>query len=134
MVSMSLMTPSDQARLAKRFADEMLGDVAVHLRVHPDACEVCSRTEEILRETTSLASGLTLRVDSGTTALPEIRLEGAARGAVRFFGLPSGYEFPALIDSLIDVSTGRTALDAEILARVSTIEHRVHLQVFTTPT
>jgi alkyl hydroperoxide reductase subunit AhpF len=128
------MSPSDHERLARRFADEMAGSVDVGLRVHAGACEVCAEAEAILRETTSLANGLALRVDTGGALVPEIRLEGAARGEVRFFGLPSGYEFPALIDSIVAVSTGRTKLATETLARVATIQRRVHLQVFTTPT
>lgn len=128
------MSAADRERLAERFRAELTGDVEVRLRVHEGACSICSRTEEILRETTLLASGLTLTVETGEGALPETSLHGAARGRVGFVGLPAGYEFPAFIDSIVEVSSGRSALSTVARERLAAIESPVHVQVFTTPT
>lgn len=131
---MSLMSPEDRQKLAERFETELVGDVAVRVRAHPGACLLCSRAEAILREMTALSKRLTLSVESGEGALPETSLHGAARGEVRFVGLPAGHEFPAFIDSVVEVSSGRTTLSPEARERLAAIETPVEIQVFTTPT
>jgi hypothetical protein len=55
-------------------------------------------------------------------------------GAVRFFGLPSGYEFMTLIEDLVDLSTGSTRLSDATRQAAADIKSPVHLQVFVTPT
>ena len=44
-----------------------------------------------------------------TTQINTELVKGGARGEVRFVGLPSGYEFPTFIDSIIDASRGKTS-------------------------
>ena len=66
--------------------------------------------------------------------IPAFELEGQAKGRVRFFGVPAGYEFSAVLQEIIDVSTGDTGLAAASLARLAGLREDVHLQVFTTPT
>lgn len=131
---MSLMSPEDRKKLAERFESELVGDVAVRVRVHPGECPLCSQTEAILREMTALTKRLTLSVDSGDGALPETHLHGAARGQVRFVGLPAGYEFPAFLDSVVNVSSGRTPISPEARERLAAIETPVEIRVFTTRT
>lgn len=131
---MALMAASDRTKLAQRFASELTRDVHVRLRVHEGECGLCAQAEAIVRETTDLAPQLLLSVEAGGGTLPEIRLEGAARGRVRFFGPPSGYEFPAFIDSFVEVSTGETTLNRDAVDRLAAIGRPLHIQVFTTPT
>jgi thiol-disulfide isomerase/thioredoxin len=52
---------------------------------------------------------------------------------VRFLGLPSGYEFSALVADIIDVSKGQTTLKAATRELARAITRPVHLQVFVTP-
>ncbi len=131
---MGLIAHSDQTKLRELFADQLAGEVRVRLRIHAGECSLCAQAEVVLRETSALSDRLTLVTEKGQDPLPEIRLEGGARGEVRFVGLPSGYEFPTFIDSIIDVSRGQTSLSADTLARLAALRHRVHIQVFTTPT
>jgi alkyl hydroperoxide reductase subunit AhpF len=53
---------------------------------------------------------------------------------IRFYGLPSGYEFGTLVDAILDVSSGDSGLADETRAALSKIERAVHVQVFSTPT
>ena len=55
-------------------------------------------------------------------------------GLVRFFGLPSGYEFMTLIEDLVDLSRRRTRLSAAGRQAAAALPGPVHLQVFVTPT
>ena len=54
---------------------------------------------------------------------------------MRFYGLPSGYEFGSLVDAILDVSPATSGLvgrDADARSPRSTRD--VHLRVFSTPT
>ena len=53
---------------------------------------------------------------------------------MRFFGLPSGYEFATVLEDLIDVSRRQTRLSAATRERLATLPAPLHLQVFVTPT
>jgi hypothetical protein len=55
-------------------------------------------------------------------------------GLMRFFGLPSGYEFMTLLEDLVDLSTGSTRLSDTTRQAVADLPAPVHLQVFVTPT
>lgn len=129
-----LIASSDQEKLRQRFAQELTGDVRLLLTQHAGACASCAQADEILSEVSALSDRLKLVTEKRSGPLPEIRLDGEARGEVRFVGLPTGYEFPAFIDSITDVSAGTTSLSTEALTRLEAIRERVHLQVFTTPT
>ena len=129
-----LIAESDQGKLRERFADELTGEVRLRLGRHAGECRACAQAGEILGEVAGLSDLLTVASEERRGPLPEIWLEGRARGEVRFVGLPSGYEFPALVDSIVDVSRGETSLSVETLARLGGLRDRVHIQVFTTPT
>jgi alkyl hydroperoxide reductase subunit AhpF len=53
---------------------------------------------------------------------------------IRFFGIPSGYEFSNLIDSIIVASTGVAALSDATKASLAALAGDVHIKVFSTPT
>ena len=50
------------------------------------------------------------------------------------YGLPSGYEFGALVDAILDVSSGDSGLSAPTREALAAVSGPVHLQVFSTPT
>lgn len=131
-----MIAHSDRTKLRQLFADRLVGAVRVVVRIHAGECSLCARAEDVLRETAALSDRLTLvtEIETGEGPLPRIRLEGVARREVGFVGLPSGYEFPSFIDAIIDVSRGTTSLSADALERLAALGHRVHIQVFTTPT
>ena len=108
--------------------------------------------EALLTEVADLSPQLTLTkhdlhaeaelaAAAGVDKVPALVLRGAdgqPDGRVRFFGLPSGYEFATLVDSIIAVSQGTPSLSAAALERLQTAladtDERLHLQVFVTPT
>ena len=54
---------------------------------------------------------------------------------IRFYGLPSGYEFGTLVDAILDVSQrGERPRRRDPGRRSAALERPVHLQVFSTPT
>ena len=90
---------------------------------------------KLLREITAQSTKITLHTGPTASELaPTIRLLGKARGQVRFLGVPAGYELKSLVETLVDVSRGRTELSETARSRLSALSHRVHVRVFTTPT
>lgn len=61
--------------------------------------------------------------------------ENGRRG-VRFYGLPSGYEFPTLIETIIEMSRadGPEPLPEAITGRLAAVTEPVNIKVFATPT
>ena len=150
---MPLLSPEDQQTLRKIFNDRLEGDVTIRyftqrespLIVPGQECTYCKETRELLEEITALSGRLHLEIRDfvgvaaeaqqlGFSRIPAFVLEGAAKGRVRFFGIPSGYEFASLIEDLIDVSTGRVHLSEQTQAVLAGLDQDVHIQVFVTPT
>ena len=148
------MSDRDRETVRKHFEENLDADVDILMfteRQSPiiipgrQTCETCEPTQELLSEVASLSDKLTLTVrdiaeaaeeaaEHGVDRVPAFVLKGAARGHVRFFGIPSGYEFSALIADLIDTSKGVTDLSDATRTYVSTLQHDVNIKVFTTPT
>lgn len=65
---------------------------------------------------------------------PAIAITGAEDYGIRFFGLPSGYEFSSLLDDIVDVSCGDSGLMPESRTLLKEVQNELRLQVFVTPT
>jgi alkyl hydroperoxide reductase subunit AhpF len=151
---MTFIADKDQQTLRQHFAAHLAGDVEIVLfterespiivpRLQP--CETCKETEALLNEVTALSDRLTLTVHELQEAhdeaasyaidrVPVFVLKGAARGQVRFFGIPSGYEFSALIADIVDASKGTTELSEATRDFLGSLDKAVNIKVFTTPT
>ncbi|HKA20659.1 MAG TPA: thioredoxin family protein [Blastocatellia bacterium] len=151
---MALISDKDRDTIRTRFDESLTGHVQIIMfteRQSPiiipgkEPCETCAQTQELLDEVASLSDKLTLTVHEMSSAkdeaeahgidrVPAFVFKGASRGQVRFFGIPSGYEFSALIADLIDVSNGTTDLSEETRKYLSELTEDVNIKVFTTPT
>jgi alkyl hydroperoxide reductase subunit AhpF len=150
---MGLISEENQETIRKHFEETLTGDVEIVLfteRPSPiiipgkQPCETCEDTQALLEEVAALSDKLTLTVHEisaakeeafalGIDRVPAFVCKGAARGRVRFFGIPSGYEFSALIADLVDVSKGATSLSDETREFLNTLTENVSIKVFTTP-
>ncbi len=71
----------------------------------------------------------------GIVRTPAVAVLGAEKDyGVRFYGLPSGYEFGTLVDAIVDVSSGDSALSEPTRQALGALDKPVHVQVFSTPT
>ena len=66
--------------------------------------------------------------------VPTLVVRGAARGAVRYLGIPAGLEFGTLLEDLAAVSRGTTTLGDDSRTKLAALSKPVHVQVFVTPT
>ena len=107
-------------------------------------CRFCEDTEKIVEILSSLSDKISYEIREEGSSLadkfnvdmfPALLVHGEKEYNVRFFGIPAGYEFGALIEDIIDVSRGRPSL-SEKLAKIvaEKIKKRVRIMVFVTPT
>lgn len=96
--------------------------------------ELAALSDRIKVQSNDFAPGPGGAAESGVPRAPAFILEGKAQGRVRFFGLPSGYEFSTFVDDLLTVSSGETALSDETRDALAGLDQDVHIQVFGTPT
>jgi alkyl hydroperoxide reductase subunit AhpF len=66
--------------------------------------------------------------------VPVTVVEGTRDYGIRFLGIPLGYEFSNLIDSIIAVSRGEPSLSEETKASLAALPGEVEIKVFSTPT
>jgi glutaredoxin-like protein len=108
-------------------------------------CAFCEETRALLEDVAALSPQITLAVHDiaadaelarqmGVSRVPTLVMRGAARGDVRYLGLPAGLEFGTLLDDLVMVSRGTTTLGDESRTKLSTLTSPVHVLVFVTPT
>ena len=151
---MGMISDADSETIRNHFSESLEGEVEIVLFTERESpiiipgkqpCEMCAPTEKLLGEVASLSDKLKLTVHEIATAreeadalgidrVPAFVFKGASRGQVRFFGIPSGYEFSAFIADLIDVSNGTTDLSEETREYLSALTEDVNIKVFTTPT
>ena len=71
----------------------------------------------------------------GIERIPAIAVLGETQDyGVRFYGLPTGYEFGSLVESILDVSRGSSGLSDETRAGLAALDKDVRVRVFSTPT
>jgi glutaredoxin-like protein len=119
-------------------------DVTVHLFVRDHDCLYCNDTTALVTQVAALSDKVKVEthkgeLDEGKAAefgvkrVPGIVLHGKDEYKVRFYGIPAGHEFSALIGSIVDVSTGIAPLAPDIIEDIAAIDKPIHIQVFTTP-
>ena len=108
-------------------------------------CQFCEQTRKLLEEVASSSDRVTLEVYDFQADQEQVRkysidkipatvIEGQKDYGIRFYGIPSGYEFGNLVDAIQRVGEGDSGLDEETRERLATLADPVHLQVFVTPT
>jgi glutaredoxin-like protein len=108
-------------------------------------CDLCAKTRELVEEIASLSDKVGAVIYDfaadkkeaeayGIDKIPAIAIVGEKDYGVRFYGIPSGYEFVSLMEAIKVVSSGRTELSEPTREALAEIGDPVHLQVFVTPT
>ncbi|MFC1543107.1 hypothetical protein ACFL4K_01045 [Candidatus Neomarinimicrobiota bacterium] len=108
-------------------------------------CAHCEDTRRLMEEVTALSDKLSLEVynfiedkdkaeEFQVDKIPATLVKGERDPGIRLFGIPSGYEFPTLLEAIAMVSRGASGLSAATKQKLATLTQPLHLQVFITPT
>ncbi len=108
-------------------------------------CMYCAETRKLMEEVAELSDKISLEVFDfvadqeqvkkySIDKIPATVVEGPKDYGIRFFGVPSGYEFGTLVEAIILASNGDSGLKPETREALAQLAEPVHLQVFVTPT
>lgn len=149
-----ILSEADRTEVKKILDDGLTGDVSVDLYTRRsslivpgmETSETGPIAERLLGEVAALHPKIRLTVHdaavepdaaraAGVEGVdPAIVFRGAGvKGTLRYLGLPAGYEFRTLLDTLVAVSRGESGLSAPARAELARVQKKVHLQVFVTP-
>ena len=151
---MPIISDQDRQTLEERFRKELKRKITLKLFTSQLAgqifipgreCATCPQTQQILEELTSLSPMLELETvdfysqpqsarESGVERIPAIVVTRGQDTSVKYYGLPSGYEFVTIIEGAIELSKPRTSLSADTRKKLRLVDQDVHIQVFVTPT
>ncbi len=150
---MALLSQQDADFLRKHFETNLTDDVTIDYFTQRESklfvpgieCMYCKETRQLLEEVAELSPKINVNVHDfvaeeamanaeSIERIPAFTIKGNAKGALRYFGIPSGYEFSSLIEDIVDVSKGTTDLSKATLDALAGLKEAVHIQVFVTPT
>ena len=70
----------------------------------------------------------------GIDKVPATVIRNGKDYGIRFYGIPAGYEFSTILDTIVAVSKGDSGLKPESREKLAAITKPLHLEVFVTPT
>lgn len=157
---MPLLRESDRDNLRKELK-QLQNPVRLVFFTQAINCEYCGLTKQVLEEIVGLSDKIELKeynfaLDREVAAQyriarvpaiaitrlepPKLLVPGAEQQpyerdyGIRYYGVPAGYEFAALIGDILDISAGESGLTAQSKQVLQKLIQPLHLQVFTTPT
>jgi glutaredoxin-like protein len=95
--------------------------------------ELALTSDQVCVELYDVAVDTAKRDDYGIDKVPATVVEGQKDYGIRFYGLPSGYEFAALLEALRLASSGDSMLATSTREQLKALSKPVHIQVFVTP-
>jgi len=140
---MQYINENDAETLKKMFA-AYPNDIKMLFFEKSENCETCPIARGLYEEVSSLSDKISFQVydfekDSAEVSkyqidkVPAMVIKGAKDYGIRFYGVPSGYEFNSLLHALQNVSQGEINLSGVIKEDLDKIEKDIHVQVFVTP-
>ena len=145
---MALLKEEDRKHLIEHFKS-LKTPVKLVVFTQTTECQYCQETRMIAEELSDLSDNISLEVydfvKDGEIAeqynIDKIPATVVMQGGdeprdfgIRYFGIPSGYEFSSLIEDIVMVSSGESGLSAATKDILAKLDQQVHLQVFVTPT
>jgi glutaredoxin-like protein len=145
---MALLKEEDRQHLMKEF-EALQNPVKLLMFTQELECEYCRETRMITEEVADLSDKISVEVYNFVTdeevadkynidKIPAIAVLGDGDKpkdyGIRYYGIPSGYEFSSVIEDVMMVSQGESGLSDATKAQVAELAEPLHLQVFVTPT
>jgi glutaredoxin-like protein len=120
-------------------------DVTLKFFTQELECRFCKETRELLDELTAISGKVKIELhdfvrdaalagELGIARIPAIAVCDEKDYGIRFYGIPSGYEFASLVEAVRLVANGEVKLSPEGRSFLDGLDADVHLQVFVTPT
>jgi len=141
---MGVLKEKDKKKVANIFKG-IEKDVKIVMFTQEMECPHCEMTRTMLEEVSDLSDKLSLEVHDfvaeadlakkyGVDKIPATVILGDKDYGIRFYGVPTGYEFNVLIEDIMDVGKRNPALSKEVMTELAKVDKPVHMQVLISPT
>ncbi|MBN1434153.1 thioredoxin family protein [Candidatus Fermentibacterales bacterium] len=141
---MGILSENDAREIRKILAD-MEGEVTLTIFTQKLECETCPESEMIVSELTELSDRLSMvRINPlqdkgraeelGVERVPAILVSDGSHARVRFYGLPSGYEFSSLLTAIVDAGRSGDLVESATRGFLDRLGIDLDMKVFVTPT
>jgi len=142
---MPLIGQKDADYLRKEFSDKLVEPMQLVMFTQEFECQYCRETRQLVEEVGALSDKIDVQIynlvidkekaeEYNVDKIPAIVVAGTKDYGVRYFGIPSGYEFTSLTEDIVAVSEGDSGLAEATRQAITEITKPVHIQVFVTPT
>jgi len=136
-----MLSEADRSALEKKFSLGMKDEVTIELFVD-GSMALSKQLSELANEIGGLNDKVKVSIreaqDGKDQRLKDLRLEhwpvmvltkgDASR--IRYYGLPIGYELPAIADAVVELSMARTPISPKARSMLSTVRRRANIKVF----
>jgi glutaredoxin-like protein len=145
---MALLSEHDREHLRHEFR-ELPRPVKLVMFTQDFECEYCRETRQLVEELAELSERIEaeiydFRADEARVKtydidkIPAIAIladgEQPVDYGIRYYGIPSGYEFASLVEDILMVARGESGLSDATKEALAQLREPVHIQVFVTPT
>ena len=148
---MPAISDRDRDVLKREFRKELKADVTIRLfsqgssllTIPGRECPSCPQVQQLVEELVAISPKLHLEVldfysqaeereKFGVERIPAIVL-GDDGGRLKYYGIPSGYEFATIVEDIKTLSRGVSPLSMDTRKKLRKVNQPVHIQVFVTP-
>lgn len=141
---MAFLREKDIEALRKRF-ESLKKPIRLINFTQEIECRHCRDTRMLLQEVADISDKIAIEVYNfqldkeisdqfAIDKIPASVVMADEDVGIRFYGIPSGYEFASLLEAIEIVSSDRSPLKGDTLDRIKKINKDVHIQIFVTPT
>ncbi|MFG1519320.1 MAG: thioredoxin family protein [Thermoplasmataceae archaeon] len=145
---MAMIRESDVKYLMDEFNKHLKNDVdLVIFSSNSPECKYCKETVDLAKEVSAINGKIKLKVydfdkdkdlaeEYGVTKFPATIVAKANEkdGRIKYYGIPSGYEFGSLIEDLKTVSSGEADISSKAMELISKVDKPLKIRVYVTPT
>lgn len=138
-----LLNEELREKVKERF-QELKDDVLLIVFTQQSECQYCGDNQKLIEEIAELSDKISIKVFDfqadkeevdkySIDKVPATAIVGKDDYGIRLYGIPIGYDFVSLIESIRLVSTGETELTSQENEYLENLEKDAHLQVFVSP-
>lgn len=142
---MAIIQEKERAQVREMLA-ELASPVTLLVFTQAIECPFCAETRQLVEELAQLSDQVSVQVYDFEADAEQVKryaieripavavVQGERDDGIRFYGIPSGYEFGALLDDILDVAKGEAELGTKTKESLSKLADSVSIQVLTAPT
>jgi glutaredoxin-like protein len=137
----------EDAKQVKEILSKLANKVKLVYFTQELECQYCRETHQLMQELVELGDGkielevynfLTDKEQVEKYKIDKIPATVVSREemdfGIRYYGIPSGYEFSSLLEDIQQVADGKPSVSEETKKQIEKITQPLRLQVFVTPT